>query len=73
MVYRNTTSGDPAAIYQPEEGAASLAREAGRRPPKARQGLLTITLIALLTRPRSLIVEAANVQTGPELLKQRNR
>ena len=36
-------------------------------------GQLFITLIALLTRPRSLIVEALNVQTGPELLEERSR
>jgi len=50
MVYRNTTIRGPAAIYQTEEGAAPLAREAGRRPPKGQQGLLIITLIALLTK-----------------------
>jgi len=72
MVYRNTTIRDPAAINQ-RRGAAPPARKAGRRPPKAQKGLLTITLTALLTRLRSLIVEYSNVQTGPELLKQRSR
>ena len=33
-----------------QEGAAHRAKEAGRRPPKAQQGLLIITLIALLTK-----------------------
>ena len=72
MVYRNTTI---RRILPPStnRGGGAPSQEGWAPATQGPMGQLLITLIALLTRPRSLIVEALNVQTRPEFLKERSR
>ena len=73
MVYRNTTIRGIPTPSTKQGGGGAPSQEGWAPATQGPMGQLLITLIALLTRPRSLIVEALNVQTRPEFLKERSR